>query len=336
MREVTVKKDVAKEVTQTILAQLGELQEAPERWRKPWTGTLSGLVVRSNGDAFTGVNVFLLWMRGHQDPRWYTFDQAKEALGYVRNPEWSGKKDTYRGVQKWIWKGDGEDPRHGVKKGERGTMVVRMSPVRIYEDSNGERVYPPKGDKAAWESRLASGEVQLKASFSVPRYYTVFNAEQINGLPQVISREIPASEKYESVMNLLKESGADITFLQGGDKACYSVSQDVITMPAPEQFETEEHFLSTVLHELVHWTGHGSRMGRKVGSVNKEWYAFEELVAELGSAILCATFGVEGGLQHPEYIAHWIQHLKSDDKAFMRAAGEAQRAVAFLLQGTDS
>lgn len=334
------KMSIEQEVTQAILARLKELQDDPKKWVKPWEGMFTrGLPLRSNGKPFTGINVLLLGMAGYTDPRWYTFNQAKEALGYVKNPAWKGRKSTFKGIPKFLWKGEGEDPRFGVRKGEKGSLAVRVSRVDIYEDTSGKRVYPPKGDKTGWKARLASGDVTRKASFFRTRCYKVFNAEQIDGLPPMVDpdsiEQVDPAEKYAEAEAIIAATGAKIIHVAGSDVACYRPGQDGISLPEPGQFRSVEDYMSTKFHEVVHWTGHQSRLNRDMsGTHGSPEYAFEELVAELGSAFLCAHLGIEGTLQHPEYLSAWVKRLGEDEKAILRAASLAQKATDFILDGS--
>ena len=91
-------------------------------------------------------------------------------------------------------------------------------------------------------------------------------------------------------------------------------------------------YYATALHELVHWTGHASRLGRKLGRrFGESAYAMEELVAELGSAFLSAHCRLDGRLQHARYIASWLDVLRRDKRAIFVAAAQAQKAADFLL-----
>lgn len=104
-------------------------------------------------------------------------------------------------------------------------------------------------------------------------------------------------------------------------------------MPKPEQFTTRDHFTSTAAHEVVHWTGHKDRLKRKtmVERTRKDYYE-EELVAELGSAILCTMLGIKlDGLQHAEYLGHYIEQMRADPKFLLQTAGVAQKAVDYIM-----
>ena len=103
-------------------------------------------------------------------------------------------------------------------------------------------------------------------------------------------------------------------------------------MPARERFESTEAFEAVLLHEMVHWTGHGSRLARDLtGRFGSDAYAFEELVAELGAAFLCATLGIGGRLRHAEYLASWARVLENDKHALFTASRLAQQAMEHLL-----
>jgi antirestriction protein ArdC len=113
------------------------------------------------------------------------------------------------------------------------------------------------------------------------------------------------------------------------DRAFYSPSTDSITLPRPEQFESVSAFYATSCHE--HWCGAETRLARQFGKrFGDSAYAFEELVAELTAAFLCAELEIPGRLQHPEYIAHWAAVLRADNKAIWTAGARATEAVHFL------
>lgn len=336
----SAKDTIERDVTNRILIRLRELQAKPEQWQKPWDGMFShGFPVRANGKPFTGINIFLLLMEGRNDPRWFTFDQAKERVGYAKNPEWKGKADTYKGIPKWIWTGEGEDPHFGIRKGETGTKVVRVSVTPIFTDVNDDRVYPPRGQdpkkQAAWAAQIASGAVRKKGAYTKVHLYTVFNAEQVEGLPPaMVVKNVNPAERYAAAEALVAALGADIIHVPGGNVACYRPGMDGITLPEPGQFRTVEDYVATKFHEVIHWTGHPDRLNRTFGKVfGDKDYAFEELVAELGAAFLCAHTGVEGHLQHPQYLASWIKELEDNEKAIFRAASLAQKATDFVLNG---
>lgn len=191
-----------------------------------------------------------------------------------------------------------------VRKGEKGTQIVFYSPVT-------------KGDKATGE----------KESYACLKTYWVFNAEQVDGItiqsPSVDATPFNAIDHAEA---LIQASGARIN--HGGDAAFYVPSQDRIQLPNKSAFESEGSYYATAFHELTHWTGHESRCDRVLkGRFGDSKYAFEELVAEMGAAFLCAENRIPGELRHAGYIGHWLQCLRDDSRAVFKAAALAQKAV---------
>ena len=121
-----------------------------------------------------------------------------------------------------------------------------------------------------------------------------------------------------------------VTRNYGGGEASYNIGADVINMPHQNDFESYNEFLSTHFHELVHSTRHGSRLDREK-TRGLKGYAFEELVAEIGAAFLCAHFGIDPVLQHPAYLTNYIAAMEADHKAILAAAADAQKATDYLL-----
>jgi antirestriction protein ArdC len=139
-------------------------------------------------------------------------------------------------------------------------------------------------------------------------------------------------EMLKQVDDLLGEHKADIRFEYMGVRACYSPTLDFVNMPRPERFKSQGDYYCTLFHELTHWTGHHRRLNRDFkGRFGDESYAFEELIAEMGSAFLFADLGLEGSVQHDSYIASWLRVLKNDKKAIFKAATEASKAHQFIL-----
>ena len=135
---------------------------------------------------------------------------------------------------------------------------------------------------------------------------------------------------WRTLKGLLKKSQARI--VEGGPRAFYRKSDDQITLPDRWRFPVAEDFYATGLHELGHWTGHPSRLDREWGKrFGDNAYGFEELVAEMTSAFLCAHLELKGELQHENYIASWLKILKEDYRALVKAASQAQKAFEFIM-----
>ena len=204
-----------------------------------------------------------------------------------------------------------------VRQGEQGTEVVFF---KMHELGAGA-------------TELATGKSEDRKVIPLIRSFTVFNAGQIDDLPEALMpTPVPIHEweACEAAEAILATSGANIR--HGGTKAFYSPSEDRIQMPDRSAFATAADYSRVALHELTHWTGHASRCNRVLSSrVHIEAYAFEELVAEMGSAFLTDHCGLAGQLQHASYIESWLKALKNDKKLIFTAASQAQKAADFLL-----
>lgn len=205
-----------------------------------------------------------------------------------------------------------------VRKGEKGSPVV-------FADRLHRKETDDNGDEVSREIPFLKG-------------YTVFNCEQIEGLPAHYTA--PAApvldpvQRIESIEQFFAKTGAEIH--HGGDRAYYAIQNDYVQMPTFETFHDAESYYATLAHEMTHWTRHEKRLNREFG--RKRWgdegYAAEELVAELGSAFLSADLGLtpEPREDHASYIAHWLTVLKNDNRAIFTAAAHAERACRFLRE----
>lgn len=203
-----------------------------------------------------------------------------------------------------------------VRKGERGTSVC-------YADR-----FTPKGE----EERARDEEREARAIAFLKRF-TVFNVGQCEELPEELTRapELPAEREIIPVAEaLIAATGAD--FRIGGGEAFYSPSHDFVQVPPQQAFADQINFYRTALHELGHWTGHESRLGRDFsGGFGSAAYAREELVAELASAFACASLGIQPTVRHADYVGSWLEVLRADEKAIFRAASLASKAADYLL-----
>ena len=195
-----------------------------------------------------------------------------------------------------------------IKRGSQGQPIILFKPFKVTEQVNNE---------------LKEKMVPMM------RVFTVFNRDVVEGLPK---EEIPDEEenKLEEVEGVIRKHKISVN--NGYDGACFIPSQDVIHMPKIMDFKSTEDYYATLLHEMTHWTGHKSRLDRDMSTVfGGSSYAFEELVAELGSAMLCNHYKIEGELQHTEYIASWLKALEDDEKLILKASAKAQKAFDYLL-----
>ena len=273
-----------------IIAQL-EAGTAP--WQRPWDAPpLMQPYNESTGKPYRGSNVLNLMLAGYSDPRWLTFNQARE-----------------RGYR--------------VNKGEKGSLIqtFRFHDEKQLRDGEGKPVKDDKGNVVIEQTKLNK---------PIIRTFVVFNAEQMTGLPP-LERAVHQWQPVDQVEKLLAASGAQIEHQQG-NRAYYSPGQDRIVLPLKDQFADPERYYSTALHELGHWTGHESRLNRPfVGSFGTPDYAREELRAEISSLLVGQRLGISHDPgQHMAYVADWIKVLKEDPMEIVRACQDAEKINNYL------
>ena len=197
-----------------------------------------------------------------------------------------------------------------VKKGERATAIV-FAGSTVEENETGE---------------------EEKRRFV--RFHSIFNVEQVSGLPERLFHFPPIRPLDEALLEaeaFIGALGANVR--HGGDDAGYVPAIDTILMPNRDQFESDARYVVTKLHEHGHWTGHKSRLDRDLtGERGGTAYAGEELIAELTAAFLSAELQIPGELRHPEYIARWLEVLGGDKRAIFTAASKATKAANYMRQ----
>jgi antirestriction protein ArdC len=229
---------------------------------------------------------------------------------------WAEAMDKGFSAPIWMTFRQASELKANVRKGEKGSLVVYANSITRTEEDG-------KGEEAEREIHYMKG-------------YTVFNVEQIEGLPEhyygkpeVLNSTVERIAHAEAFFAATK---ADVRYR--GDRAFYSNDGDYIQMPVIEAFRDAESFYATLAHESAHWTKHPTRLDRSFGrkSWGDEGYAQEELVAELASAFLCADIGITPEVRddHASYIANWLTVLKNDKRAIFSAAAHAQKAVDYL------
>lgn len=204
-----------------------------------------------------------------------------------------------------------------VRKGEKGSPVVFASSMN------------------KTEADAVTGEEQER---SIPflKSYTVFNIEQIDGLPERFHTQAAIQTNPEQRIAEVEAffAATGVVVRHGGGRAFYAPGPDTIQMPEFETFRDAHGYYATLAHESTHWTSHKSRLDRSFDCqrFGDDGYAREELVAELGAAFLCADLEIalEDRADHAAYIGSWLKVLKNDKRAIFSAAAHAQRAVNFL------
>lgn len=276
--------DVYAHVTDTIIA---EIEAGTPPWRRPWTGSASGIALptRHNAEEYRGINILMLWVmaakHGYVSSRWMTYKQAQELGGQVR-------------------------------KGETSSTVVKYGTF------------------------TKENELGIEEELPYARAYRVFNADQIEGLPEdyyirpEAPRDLGTAEDPE-LEAFFSRTGAEI-LTSDDPRAYYSPAKDHIHMPPIATFHDAAGYYGTLAHEVIHWTGSEKRLERIKKFANREAYAFEELVAEIGGCFLGAQIGVAPEFdQSAAYVEGWLKALKEDKRVIFRAASEAQKATDFVL-----
>jgi antirestriction protein ArdC len=197
-----------------------------------------------------------------------------------------------------------------VRKGEKASHIIFTKHFTKKDEETGE-------DKPG----------------TVVKGYPVFNLDQLEKVPEkyLVPQEPEPTQvmTYTNALAIVKASGIKVK--DGGNKAAYYPGGDEIVMPYATAFVDEEAYWQTFNHELTHGTGHRNRLhriyGTRFGDAN---YAFEELVAELGSAFLCARLGIPAGFRSSSYIDSWLKVLKGDNRAILSAASYAGQAADWL------
>lgn len=290
-------------VTDKIIALI---EQGVPPWRKPWHSTPYQNLL--TGHHYGGINPILctidMMLYHYEQPFFVGFAQAKERGWSVKK----GSKST------WIrWGGtavkETEEPETGETKTEYVTAGKWMSVFNVacLDDSQSERKISDLE-----EIRFAVRLQELSPT----------------------SPSKPES-RLEAAESFIASHSPKTQF--GGDKALYHLGTDTIRMPCHEDFSQAVAYYATYLHELVHWTGHPDRCHRPLNSqFGSQAYAFEELIAELGAAMVCNHLGINSDLEnHASYLDSWLSLLKGDKKVFFQAAQKATQAANYL-QGKDS
>lgn len=287
-----MKTDIYQQVTNNIIEALEQV--SLENYNAPFARLTAELspINPITEKDYHGINTLILWLQ-------------QQAHGYKSN-EWG----TFR-----QWKEKGAN----VKKGEKSSMIIFYKRVEKKDEANSN---------------------EDPEFYNCLKSYCVFNADQVEDYEPTITREtgdFGTVERIAEIEKFITQSGAVIK--EDQNRASFVPSRDEINMPPKTLFfdngqSATENYYAVLLHELTHWTGGKSRLDREqVGhSTDEKKYAFEELIAELGSAFLCSHFRIKqhGRDDHATYIKSWLQALKNDKKFIFKAASQAQKAVDFL------
>lgn len=290
------RKDPHRVITDVILEKL---REGVAPWRQPWA-TTGGLPVNlSTSNEYRGVNILLFMLGGWGDRHWLTYKQAETLGGQVRKGE--------RGTPglRWLETKRRVKPEHVAMLKERGETV-------LFDDDG------PYTARKGWTT------------------FTAFNVLQIDGIdrPDTPAITWDPIERGEQVLRGY-EGGPQI--IEGGDSAQYRHNTDSVYVPDRGRFTDAGAYYHATFHELVHSTGVATRLDRDMtGEFGTATYAREELVAEIGAAMLCARVGLVPPVDNSAaYIANWLTVLENDHKLVIPAAQAAQKAVDLILGATE-
>ena len=271
---------------------LAQLETGVAPWRQPWKGNSLPCNMVSLR-TYRGINALLLGMAPFSSPYYLTFKQVQELGGTV-------------------------------KKGSKSQIVVFWKFFDETEDEeNDQNGNENKGRRPA-----------------LLRYYRVFNYEQTEGLENHLpERNTEDFEPIAEAAKVIDNMPHRPKIVHKEQRAFYSPKKDTVNLPVPESFVSPEDYYATAFHELTHSTGHKSRLNRpsvantdNLAAFGSPDYSKEELIAELGSAFLCAEVGIQNTLEtSAAYLQSWLDVLKEDSRMIVTAASAAQKATDFIL-----
>ncbi len=292
---------------------LEQMKSGASNWEMPWHKGIPEAWNPVTGKFYGGNNLLVLWSeclkKDYSINQWATFKQWQRAR---------------RGSK--------------VRKGEKGTLIMFAIPKAAFVRTQGEEIA-----QLNFEFINEGEKEKAKKNFYF-RYHWVFNASQIDGYdvnqPNLFGTTI---SDFERIKKFISRTEANIK--TGGDRAFYSIVEDFIQMPEIARFKSNEggairsiNYYSTLLHEIIHWTGHKDRCKRTFGwKFGDNAYAFEELVAELGSGILTTQFNEQPvpRKDHAVYLNSWLRVLENDFTYFTEALELARTAIYWLYGKTN-
>lgn len=289
--------DVYQVVTDRIVEQL---EKGVVPWRPMWRSIDPTPRNLSTGNPYTGANWLLFLMMGYQSPYWVTFNQAKALGGTVRKGEAS--TPGVRWVE-WTRKLSEKEAQEAIAKGEK-----------VQRDEAGRAILHARA----------------------PKLFRVFNIEQCDGLtappqPEHEPNQWEPIDQAEAIWRAYIDSDEGPAFSEGGSSAHYTPADDRITMPQRTDFAEADDYYHVAFHEAIHSTGHPERLAREL-KMAREPYSREELIAEIGAAMLCAkaTLPIPAE-QSAAYIDGYLKALRGDSRLVYTAASAAQRGADLIL-----
>ena len=291
------------------------LEEDPLAFFKGWDFSETGKPVNAHTDVqYRGVNVLYLKMmehiKGYGDPRWMSWTQIKQ------------HKDLH------------------LKAGAQGAKVEYWMPV---DNEANKAMTWDAYNRLSYEEKHSiyvdeDGDTKEKYSIK-PKYFTVFNGADIEGLdryetPDLYLHQVDPAEVVSMISDGMQ---VPIEHVFNSSSAYYSPVEDIVHLPAPEQFHNNEEYNRTALHELGHATGHERRLARdQTGSFGSKAYAYEELVAEITSCFMSEyvpdPITKEGLDQHKAYVQSWASAIKDNKNYLFKAIKDAEKASDYMIE----
>jgi antirestriction protein ArdC len=269
-------------------------------WNRPWAMAKDSAWSGCDGHIYSLINQFLL-----ADPE-------------KKYTSWEEMEKDVAG--EWVTFKQAIDRGGNVKKGAKGRKIVFFTMIPEKDEDGNE----------------------TKKLFPFLKWTTVFKIDQCEGIEQKFHKDAdclydfnPDKTADEVAGDYLQREGVKL-MVKKSNKASYSPETDTVKMPLPEQFRNSAEYYSTLFHELTHSTGHQNRLKRivKTAAFGDDDYSAEELVAEIGSASILATLGIEdaGTLRNSAgYIQGWLKALRNDKRLIVTASAKAEKAIKLIL-----
>ncbi|MFN8266502.1 MAG: zincin-like metallopeptidase domain-containing protein [Chitinophagales bacterium] len=299
--------NVTDAVTDKLIALLDKVNNGDIEYWLPLSGLAYNPVSKNYYNSISQLLLsFQLQTMHYSHNNWLTFKQINEAGG-------------------------------SVVKGEKSSMVT-FTDV-IYFDKNEKKLPEKEVKEMLKQARASNSNVTLKdlqiTTKRFLKYYQVFNVAQTSNLPEVLVApeltKLEDKDRFEAADRLVHNNGVVIKHVSA-NSAHYEPQNDIIQMPFLKQFSTTERYYATLFHEVTHWTKHENRLQRPSGMFGTPEYAFEELIAELGSAFICARLQIHASLSSSSaYIKSWLSALENDRKYILKAVSYADKAMRYIF-----
>jgi antirestriction protein ArdC len=290
----------AKVKDQIINIIIDNLEKGVIPWEKGWSERLHRPYNPITNTVYKGYNSLFLYI-------------MQTVLAKDNNTEYEDPR--------WLTFVNARNSGFQIRKNEHGTPIEYFQ-KSLVNDDNDEK---------------DTDEAKNKYK-TIVKNYTVFNFTQLHGYgTDKIPAYKPQTYKWstdEELDKMISKIDVSIKFCGKHEGSYYKINNDIICLPNKEQFKTSDDYYATLLHEIIHWTGHKSRLNRNISGMKDDKYAFEELVAEIGSLYLKERIGLKNDAKiinnSSSYIDTWIKVLKDDRNNLFLALKKADEAVEYI------